>query len=622
MNRIWINLAVLTTALIIGLAWSSQYVGAHFSYAPWLGVGVLRIGSIELYWPFAILWWLSHGLYPYAPAAFDHALLRLTLVWLAAMAIVLIFSMAFRPIGLVKEFGRKAWGTLWDARRAGIWGLRLPEMPGVILGRWRTGRSNNRILRYDGPEHHLITGASRAGKGVGHVIPTLLSWPGSAFVYDLKEECYDITGEFRRRHVGYSFFLNFTRKDSAHFNPLFEIRRGPTEISDTQNIAGMLVDSSGTQNKLDFFQTSAKELLTAIILHVLYAAPLERKNLAEVRRSVLDSKNTLIAMGGQLHLGDSPHPEVRLIGERYAIMENKVRDSILATCSTCLELYADPTVAELTSRSDFTIGDLVCSKHPVTCYLQAPPSDATRLRPLTRLILSQVAQALTMKLDTDSRGRKKRHKLLYLIDEFPTLGRLGFFSTNLRIMAGYGIKAMIIVQSFKDIVEAYGPHNTIIDNCHVIVAFATADSDTAKRISDMAGQTTEKRRSESYHLGTWGRGSHNYQEVRRAMLEPGDVRMLPYGEQLVFVTGTKPFRTKKIRYYEEPLFKARATNIRAGGSGPSQAGSLSVPPKRVVHDWMDVPNMQASYKEIPVPQTAVIDSGNVNFTDFADLVDR
>jgi type IV secretory pathway TraG/TraD family ATPase VirD4 len=183
---------------------------------------------------------------------------------------------------------------------------------------------------------------------------------------------------------------------------------------------------------------------------------------------------------------------------------------------------------------------------------------------------------------------------------------------------------MIIVQSFKDIVEAYGPHNTIIDNCHVIVAFATADSDTAKRISDMAGQTTEKRRSESYHLGTWGRGSHNFQEVRRAMLEPGDVRMLPYDEQLVFVTGTKPFRTKKIRYYEEPLFKARATNIRAGGVGPSQAGGLSVPQKRVVHDWVNAPNMQASFKDVPVPKAAVTDNstGNVNFTDFVDPVDR
>jgi type IV secretory pathway TraG/TraD family ATPase VirD4 len=108
------------------------------------------------------------------------------------------------------------------------------------------------------------------------------------------------------------------------------------------------------------------------------------------------------------------------------------------------------------------------------------------------------------------------------------------------------------------------------------------------------------------------------------MLEPGDVRMLPYDEQLVFVTGTKPFRTKKIRYYEEPLFKARATDIRAGGSGPCQAGRLSVPQKRVVHDWVDVPNKHASLIEFPVPQAAVTDntSGNVNFTDFADPIDR
>jgi len=230
MIRICINLVTLTVALLVGLTWSSQFVGAHFSYAPWLGVGMARTGGVELYWPFAILWWLDHGLYAHAPATFDGALQRLVIVWLVGLAIVFAVNIAFRPVGIVKEFGRKAWGTLWDARRAGIWGLRLPEMPGVILGRWRTGRSNNRILRYDGPEHHLITGASRAGKGVGHVIPTLLSWPGSAFVYDPKEECYDITGEFRRKHVGYSFFLNFTRKDSARFNPLFEIRRGPTEI--------------------------------------------------------------------------------------------------------------------------------------------------------------------------------------------------------------------------------------------------------------------------------------------------------------------------------------------------------------------------------------------------------
>jgi type IV secretion system protein VirD4 len=402
-------------------------------------------------------------------------------------------------------------------------------------------------------------------------------------VYDPKEECYDITAAFRRK-FSYAFYVNFTRKDSARFNPLFEVRKGTTEIADVQNIASILVDPGGVHDTLDFFQTSAKELLTAIILFVLYGLPEERKNLANVRSAVLNFGETLKAMA------NCPHTEVRLIANRYMEMEGKVRDSILATCSTCLELYADPIVAELTAQSDFTIGDLVCSDAPVSCYLQTPPSDATRLKPLTRLILSQVAQSLMRGLDNDSSGRRKKHKLLYLIDEFPTLGRLGFFTSNLRVMAGYGLKAMIIVQSFKDIVEAYGQHNTIVDNCHVIVAFATADNDTARKISDMTGRAVEYRQSQNLHFGAWLKGSRSYQEVQRNVLEPGDVRMLPYDEQLVFVTGVKPFRTRKLRFFEDPFYVARATDIRKGGRGPTQVNGPYVPQKQIRHDWHDALN--------------------------------
>src|SRR6202000_1568132 len=202
---------------------------------------------------------------------------------------------------------------------------------------------------------------------------------------------------------------------------------------------------------------------------------------------------------------------------------------------------------------------------------------------LTRLILSQVAQSLMRGLDSDSAGRKKKHKLLYLIDEFPTLGKLGFFITNLRVMAGYGLKAMIIVQSFKDIIEAYGQHNTIVDNCHVIVAFATADNDTARKISDMTGRALEYRQSQNLHFGAWLKGSRSFQEVQRNVLEPGDVRMLSYREQLVFVTGAKPFRTRKLRYFEQPLYRARATAVRRGERGPSQTNGPYVPREKIQH---------------------------------------
>jgi hypothetical protein len=49
-----------------------------------------------------------------------------------------------------------------------------------------------------------------------------------------------------------------------------------------------------------------------------------------------------------------------------------------------------------------------------------------------------------------------------------------------------------------------------------------------------------------------------------------------------------------------------------------------VPQKRVIHDWVGVSNMQTSLEKISVPNAAVTDNGggNINFTDFADPVDR
>ncbi|MDD3446973.1 MAG: type IV secretory system conjugative DNA transfer family protein, partial [Zavarzinia sp.] len=446
------------------------------------------------------------------------------------------------------------------------------------------------ILAYSGPEHHLVTGASRAGKGVGHVVPTLLTWAGSVLVYDPKAELYDITAGFRSK-FSHAFFLNFTRDDSAAFNPLFEVRKGPNEVADVQNVVSILIDPSGTKQELSFWDQSASDLLTAIILHQLYAAPDDEKNLAAVRAALLDFDATLLRMSHTYHRfkpgaldekGErvpEVYPEIRLVAMRFLEMEKKIKDSIVATCLACLVLWSDPRVAAKTSRSDFTIGDLVCSDAPCSCYIQAPPSDADRLKPLTRLILSQVSKSLMAEIDRDARGRPKRHKLLFLIDEFPTLGKLGFFETNLRVMAGYGIKAMLIVQSFKDIAAAYGQNNTIVDNCHVIVAFATADSDTAARIATMTGKAVEYRESRSRSTGVFSRGSdsRSLSEVQRELLTPGEVRALDYGDQLIFVTGSPPFRTRKVRYYQEPIFQARATDIRAGGKGPDQAQRLDVP---------------------------------------------
>ena len=255
----------------------------------------------------------------------------------------------------------------------------------------------------------------------------------------------------------------------------------------------------------------------------------------------MDVDETLRVMSETKHLegddGPEVHPEVGRVARHLLGTYDKFRESVRGTCTSKLALWADPLVRRATSTSDLCAGDLVCLDHPVSLYVQPPPADQLRVRPLVRLMLHQLTRALMEKIDADPLGRPKKHRLLLMLDEFPTLGRMEFVSHGMRQMAGYGIKAVVVAQSFMDIQEHYGANQTIVDNCHVLACFAAADTTTATRISQMTGTSTEYRKS----FGRSGRldptRSVNYSEQTRPLLGVGDVRELPYDEQLLFVTG-------------------------------------------------------------------------------------
>ena len=194
---------------------------------------------------------------------------------------------------------------------------------------------------------------------------------------------------------------------------------------------------------------------------------------------------------------------------------------------------------------------------PATLYLVVPPSDISRTKPLVRLILNQVGRRLTEELD----DRRKRHKLLLMLDEFPALGRLDFFESALAFMAGYGIRSFLIAQSLNQIEKAYGPNNAILDNCHVRVSFAANDERTAKRVSDALGTATEIRDAKNYaghRLSPWlGHLMVSRQESARPLLTPGEIMQLPPADELVLVSGLAPVRAKKARYYSDRRLSSR-----------------------------------------------------------------
>jgi type IV secretion system protein VirD4 len=149
-----------------------------------------------------------------------------------------------------ETYGTAVWADNEAIKEAGLAGE-----DGVILG-----ELDKRYLRHDGPEHVLCFAPTRAGKGVGLVLPTLLTWPGSVIVHDVKGENWEITAGFRARH-GRVLLFDPTNPASSAYNPLLEIRRGQWEVRDTQNVADVLVDPEGSLEKRSHWEKTSHALL-------------------------------------------------------------------------------------------------------------------------------------------------------------------------------------------------------------------------------------------------------------------------------------------------------------------------------------------------------------------------
>ena len=266
------------------------------------------------------------------------------------------------------------------------------------------------------------------------------------------------------------------------------------------------------------------------------------------------------------HLGESGktnvHPVVAQAARELLNKSENERSGVLSTAMSFLGLYRDTTIAEVTSKCDWRIDDLMRADKPISLYLVVPPSDISRTKPLVRLILNQIGRRLTEKLATRAEGQSQR-QLLLMLDEFPALGRLDFFETSLAFMAGYGLRSFLIAQSLNQIEKAYGPNNSILDNCHVRVAFATNDERTAKRLSDAIGSTTEMRAMRNYaghRLAPWL--SHvmvSRQETARQLITPGEIMQLPMKEEIILLFGFSPIKADKVRYYADKNFTGRVS---------------------------------------------------------------
>lgn len=477
--------------------------------------------------------------------------------------------------------GSARWAKWGEIKRMGL----LGESGVVVGGVQRLGKIKR--LRHNGPEHVLCFAPTRSGKGVGLVLPTLLEWEQSVLVLDIKGENYAKTAGYRKS-LGHNVILfePAAESGSAKYNPLAEVRLGTGhEIADCQNIASMVIDPAGKGLK-DYWMQSGWEWLSASILHVLYRVRKEQNRtatLADVHQFMSVGDKETVNADGEIvkltgdesfdHLCDSmvdydhghssADEEVARAASSMKKKASSERSGVHSSAKTQLALYSDPIVAKNISDCDFRIDDLVNGDAPAALYIVIGPNDIDRLKPLIRILVNQFLTRLTAQM-----GQNK-HRLLLMLDEFTAIGKLELFERALAFMAGYGIKAFIIVQDLTQLQKEYGKEEAIVSNCHIRIAYAPNKIETARLLSDMAGKATLIQRKRSSSLGGKGGGSESQSEVGRPLLTPDECMSLPglkvdngkiraTGDMLIFSAGDYPIYGKQSLYFTDKILTARA----------------------------------------------------------------
>lgn len=531
-------------------------------------------------------------------------------------------------------YGSAHWASADEVQAAGVLPDEK-NRGGVLFGAFED-KKGLRYLRHKGPEHIMVFAPTRSGKGVGIVIPTLLNWDQSVLVLDIKGENWALTSGYRQQ-VLKQRTLKFdpTSVDSARFNPLQEIRIDGNLVKDVQNIATMIVDPNGEGLK-DHWAKTGFDLMTGVVLFVLLCEPPKGKthvdrciatvlgilsdggifradaqsaadaaaeqgkdgSVVEGARAVLSyirdiahAKLKMADQGGRLSKFSVEH-DARLAGwmavaqsmQSWLNKPNNEAGSVLSTALSFLSLYRDPVVAENTRVSDFSIESLMGGMNPdgqvvdakTSFYLVVPPSDKDRLKPLLRLVISQAVRRLTEGMEFDAKGAGKSkfpHRLLLLIDEFPSLGKLEIFQEALAFIAGYGLKALLIVQDLTQLNAAYTKDESIVSNCHIRIAYAPNKIETAKLLSDMCGISTVEHTQRQYSGNRLAillqNVNTNEQIVQRPLLTADECMRLPPDDEMVFVAGFSPIYCKKIKYYQDA---ALAERIKLGAASTTGRG--------------------------------------------------
>ena len=492
-----------------------------------------------------------HYIFLYFSAYFDkyeHA--RVPLILSGLSGFIPLLGLLFRPVNQETLHGDARWANHREIRKMGLF-----RRKGIILS-----QHENKLLRDDGVEHVLVVAPTRSGKGVGIVIPNLLSWPGSAVVLDIKFENYEITSQQRRDKLKNDIYLFAPGQSNSHrWNPLDLIDLDDPFFHGTIDMIAQTL-CPDPQNEDPMWTSEGRNIFKGAIMALLAIG--DKPSLCKVNSWIRQhtSQKKLDDFLNKLEADNYPLPTVgKDLLTAYKDMPDKQRGGVQSAITSRLSVFDDPMIDQVTSRSDFDLRDLRSKR--MTVYLGANLQAITNLGPLFSLLFQLITIVLTRKLPDKKR---EPHKVLLLMDEFTSLGEMNIIKKGIAFYAGYHLRLVVIIQGRAQLESLYQQSglSEFISNFKYQIIYAPNDPKEAKELSDSLGTNTVKVYSKTIPsiLGK-SEQSRNQSLQSRALLLPDEILRLDRAKAIIRVEAQRPILASKVIYYSDPRFKNLFYNL-------------------------------------------------------------
>lgn len=472
--------------------------------------------------------------------------------------------------GLIGRANTTSHGSARFARRREVDALERGD--GLLIGR---NPHTGQLLRYDGPAHLLTLAPTRAGKGVGTVIPNLLTADRSVLVIDPKGENARIAGEPRRRfgsvHVLDPF--NVSGMAASAYNPLDQLSGGSPDLGeDAASLAAALVVDAPGQSGEAHWNEEAKALIAGLIMFCVAHEDPGRRTLASVREYLSLPPDHLQDLLTLMQESDAADGLVARAANRFLGKAEREAASVLSNAQRHTHFLDSPRITKSMARSDFRFSDLQAGI--VSVFLVLPPNRLDAYSRWLRLLVSQALQEIARASErpagapeaspalsgplSSSGGHRRASEApqaptLFLLDEFAALGRLEAVERAMGLMAGYGLQLWPILQDMSQLNALYGQRaGTFVANAGVQQVFGVNDFETAQWLSRMMGKETTRYETESRRDGE--EISTTLNVTARDLMTPDEIMQLPDHIQLLRIQGQPPALAGKLRYYADPEF--------------------------------------------------------------------